>query len=243
MARTIVVGSLAGLVGGIIGALLTLVLQPHRVVQAEAAPETADETEGALDAGPRVSDEAQARRLESLERRLSLLTLASARANGEAAEADGATPPSQADVADPVFEAAVLDILDRDQERKEGERSARRGEVQKERAARVSSNLTEKLGLNAGQQAKLLEVITAHYEAIQKLRDSDDGTLERSERRARWDELTQTSDKKLAEFLSPAQQAEYQKLDPADRLSSGRGRGQGQGQGQGQGFPPEATGR
>src|SRR6187402_3190479 len=112
MAQAVVVGTLAGLVGGIIGALVTLVVQPARVVQPEAA--AAEETDASAEDGA-PSDEGMARRLESLERRLSLLTLAAARANGEAAEAapaDGATPPSQADVADPVFEAAVLDILD-----------------------------------------------------------------------------------------------------------------------------------
>lgn len=174
-----------------------------------------------------------ARRIDSLERRLSLIT-AAALQRGEGTPEDSAAP-SAADVADPVFEAAVLDILDREQERKEEERTNRRVEVERARSTRMAEDLQSKLGLTADQKGKLATIVSAHFDALRALRESneDNPPTTRREWRERTSQVNAQTEQKLAELLSPAQLSAYQELDGEDRITGGRGRG-GNAEGRGQ---------
>ena len=79
----------------------------------------------------------------------------------------------EADVADPVFEAAVLDIMDRERERADGERETRRAELRTERRQRISESLATNLGLDEPQKARVGELISAHFDSMRALRSDD----------------------------------------------------------------------
>jgi hypothetical protein len=224
--------ALAAILGGGVGGFVA-----NRMAKADApatkehsrsykdVPEDSDE--GAEDEGdPEV--EALRGRLASLERRVSLLTAALAR--GQAAPADGEADadkdPRNADVADPVFEAAVLDIVDRERERSDGERDAARAEQRAQRTARVSENLAGTLGLDEQQRVKVAEVITAHFDALRALRSDDNP--ERPVTPREWREKAAQIEQQLQEnlkgVLSSQQLAAYQALEPDDQIGGGFGR-------------------
>lgn len=170
-------------------------------------------------------------RMAALERRVSLLTAALAR--GQQAPGDDAAGPSprEADVADPVFEAAVLDIMDRERERADGERETRRVELRTQRTARVSEGLATNLGLDQGQKQEVADLISSHFDAVRALRSDDnpERPVTPREWREKAAELERTLQARLAEVLSPAQMAAYQALDPEDQISTGFGRPRGRG--------------
>ncbi|HSC89421.1 MAG TPA: hypothetical protein VLC09_19195 [Polyangiaceae bacterium] len=221
---------LGALIGGVSGAGATLWLGPRATGEPPAVQRPEPEEVEADTEPDAPSSEALEGRIGSLERRLALLTGAYAKLAGErsgdAATGDAALP-SQADVSDPVFEAAVLDIFDREKERAEKEREARRVEVQTQRNERRTSELTSKLSLNERQTQELAGIVAAHYEAITRLRDGENPPQTRDEWRTRVAELSRQSDEKLRSLLSPAQFADYEKLDAEDKLGGPRGRGGG----------------
>ncbi len=147
-------------------------------------------------------------------------------------------------VAHNVFEAAVLDILDREQERKEEERTNRRVEVERARSTRMAEDLQSKLGLTADQKGKLATIVSAHFDALRALRESNDDSAPttRREWRERTSQVNSQTEQKLAELLSPAQFSAYQELDGEDRITGGRGRG-GNAEGRGQGQEGRSTNR
>lgn len=172
------------------------------------------------------------RRLASMERRLSLVTAALAQGQGVAVdgELDGSANPSQAmddvDVADPIFEAAVLDIIDRQEEREEEERDERRRTLRKERSERYAEALTEKLSLTDEQREKVAELVREHFESFRALRDRDNPNrpVTRSEWRKHMDEMNRRVDEKLAGLLGPQQFRAYEDLQPEDKIGWRRGR-------------------
>jgi hypothetical protein len=168
-------------------------------------------------------------RIAALERRVALLTAALARGDASLAkdqpEVDGAL--KEVDVADPVFEAAVLDIMDRESERKDGERETRRADLVAQHGKRLSSELTETLGLAAEQQAEIARVVTEHFEKFRALRSDEapDRPITRRDWQKRTEELNQVAQSELQKILTPAQFEQYQKLDPDDQIGFGWGRG------------------
>lgn len=230
--------ALAAVLGGAVSGFVVT-----RFGHAEA-PRAAKETKDSRRAPPQDPDEeaeeegdseveALRGRLASLERRVSLLTAALAR--GQEAQADGeeeaGTNPRSADVADPVFEAAVLDIVDRERERSDGEREARRAAQRTQRTARVSETLAGKLGLEEPQKVKVAELISAHFDALRALRSDDNP--ERPVTPREWREKAAAIEQELQEnlkgVLSSQQLAAYQALDPDDQIGSGFGRPRGRG--------------
>ena len=124
--------ALAAILGGAVGGFVVTRLgqgdQPAAKAESARRGPAEDERGESEDEGdPEI--EALRGRTASLERRISLLTAALARGQdapqGDDAEGE-AEDPRSADVADPVFEAAVLDIVDRERERADGERDTRR---------------------------------------------------------------------------------------------------------------------
>lgn len=169
-----------------------------------------------------------AARIRSLEQRVSLLTAALGAARGETAAGTGepASELTSADVADPVFEAAVRDLLDRiDDERRE-ERTERTRRRAGHGAQRVADRLTQELGLTERQQQELLDIFKAHYETLATLRDQDatDAPATPGEWRARMAEIRQSTDTKLEEALTPAQLEKYRNLDTSEFFGGPRRR-------------------
>ena len=212
----------ASLFGGVLGAAVTLWMRPApeklTPEKAESAAAEEDDEEGVEDEDASSVD----RRLIALERKLSLLASSALRNNG-APPSDDAALPSQADVADPVFEAAVLDIMDRERERQDGEREQRRETVRKERTERTANDLETKLGLKGDQKTRVIGVIDEHYAEMNKLRESENPPANRREWRQKMDEITARTNEKLSAIFSPAQMASYQALEADEQIGSGGG--------------------
>jgi len=226
----VVAAVLGGLGGGLVGARLT---------GSDGKPETAPTKEEVREQGPEdqgadregaerdgEDGEVQALRgrLASLERRISLLTAAMSRGEAvpEGEEGEAGQNPREADVADPVFEAAVLDIMDRERERAEGERETRRAELRAERTQRLSDGLAETLGLDPQQKEQVTGVISQHFDAFRELRadDNPDRPITPRQWRAKADELEQKLHQNLASVLTPKQMAAYRALDPDDQITT-----------------------
>jgi hypothetical protein len=212
-----VVGGAAG--GLVSGAFLAQRKDPHptraagAAVAQEAPPPTAEDEHETLE------------RLQRAEHRIALLTAALQKEERNellAEDEDGATPTDggsdATDVADPVFEAAVLDIIDREQERKEEERASWRRQLQVQRGSRYAAELTEPLQLSPEQQADVSQAVVEYFEKWRTLRE--DNSAERPATRNEWratrDRMNQTFDEKLRTILRPDQAATYDAL-PADQ--------------------------
>jgi len=221
---------LAAILGGAVGGFVVARMGPAEAQAKKEAPGARAARDGEAEADEEGDPEVEALRgrIASLDRRISLLTAAFAR--GQEAPAEGeeetGTNPRSADVADPVFEAAVLDIVDRERERADGERETRRAELRTQRTARVSESLAGTLGLDEQQKAKLAELITGHFDALRALRD--DENPERPVTPREWREKAQQIEQQLQEnlkgVLSSQQLAAYQALDPDDQIGGGFGR-------------------
>lgn len=123
-------------------------------------------------------------------------------------------------VDDPVFEAAVTDVMERVAEQQATERQAQREERQKQRVDHWATELSAKLALTPEQRASLLQIRTSMQEEMQRAFDADAGAaLSREQRRARAREIQATAEARLGAALSGRQLAEYEKLDPELKLS------------------------
>jgi hypothetical protein len=229
MAKDLLGVAIAAVLGGVVGSGVTIVVTRSLTPTPEprASPETHanDSNEGPADqpteAGPATNTQ---RRVAQLERKVRVLTAALAQRN---APADDGGPGStrNLDVADPVFEVAVMDIIDRVEEQKEEDRDERRAEMRRQFTDRMSDQLETALGLTVDQKRKLGEVIAQHFDAIRALRESENRPVTRAEWRERIDGITGESERKLGEFLSPDQMATYRELDEGERIGGGWGRG------------------
>ncbi len=237
---------LSGVLGGGVGAATTAMTLGSPAAKAEerqkpSAPEVeADEAEGQSLNGAADDYAGVAVRMKSLERRVSLLTAALAKAGGprpvDGANGDGNTPPEDAlgeggvaDVASPVFHAAVRDILDQVDEEKRSERDARRAEFMERATNQWTDWLGSELRLTEDQKQDVAEVVRAHHDAMRALweRPEEERPTSRREWREQRNGLREQAEKKLREVLTPAQAASYEKLDEDDRLGGFRGGGGG----------------
>jgi hypothetical protein len=216
----------SAVVGGVVGAVLTLALAPPRPetgVRAEAAP-AQQVGDGALLEG----------RVAALESSFRALQRARATVNPPSASTSTGAPspaatdaPPAADVGpivdNPVFEAAVRDVLERAEHERNMEREAQRAEWRKQAADEWANDMTEKLRLTELQKAQALSIASNFWEKLRDLRQGDAGAnLGRQEWRARLDELRAAAESELAKALSPAQMSTYRELDESSRLGSRR---------------------
>ena len=220
-----VIPAVCALLGGVVGTLLTLALarpKPDTRAQAErtAPVEQTEPGRAPLDG-----------RVAALERSVQALSvrdgMARAIAKLDAAPADSAGPKPVADVApivdNPVFDAAVRDVMDRAEQERSVEREAQRSEWRKQASEEWASGLTEKLRLTEMQKAKALAVATSFWDKLREARQGDAGApLNRQESRARLDQLRSAAEAELGQVLSPAQLSSYKELDEASRLGSRR---------------------
>jgi hypothetical protein len=136
-------------------------------------------------------------------------------------------PPSDALVDDPVFEAAVRDVIDRAEGDREAEREVRREDRRKQMAASWADDMTSKLRLNEQQKAKVLEIAQKFMSEINRIWEQRDGGTgrSRSERRAEIQALQQQSEQALRAVLDSGQARAYDALDEDDKLGFPRRRG------------------
>lgn len=172
--------------------------------------------------------DAVAGRLRSLEHRVSLLTAALSRADGGRAIEDSAGRGE--DVADPVFEAAVLDIMDREGERKVTEDSKKDELRRQERSQRFAEHLGESLKLDNGleldseQKREVSRVVNQYFEDLRALREGegDRRPVTRAEWRKTMGEITERAEHALMESFTPEQKEKYEALDDDEKLGFGR---------------------
>jgi hypothetical protein len=118
-------------------------------------------------------------------------------------------------VNDPVFEAAVLDILERAEDDRSSERDVRRTERAHQQAEHWTKELTTRLALSSTQAAKLLEIRTQLASDLrERRRDVAGGPfVPREQRRAAVAALRERAERELRKVLEPQQVARYDELE------------------------------
>jgi hypothetical protein len=226
-----VVPALSAMGGGVVGTLLTLWLalpnKPAKKKSVEQAEVTAVAEARASDVEERVA--ALERALGRMNRRSPVAapspTLAG---SGSAGAADGTSGNAAPIVDNPVFEAAVRDVLERVDQEHESEREAARSEWRQRWADDWVSELGDKLHLNDTQKAKAKQIALDFWQHLRELRDSDAGPpASRDEWRTRMGALREQAEATLAQSLDPSQMDSYRKLDDDKRLGFRFGRGGG----------------
>lgn len=217
------IGALAGAAGG------AMVAMSWAAAEAESVPR-ADLGSVAPEAPAHVTPEGLLQRLEAVELAVRRLQAASARAASARRDAEGqASDPAEpsplasapAAVADdPVFEAAVLDVLERAEEERDAERDSRRSERAQQRAEHWSRELTAQLGLSPRQAAQLLEIRSRlMFDLREQRRALSEGPfVSREERRAAADALRARADQALRDLLDARQLRLYEQLDDKLKL-------------------------
>lgn len=207
-------------IGGAIGTAATLALAEPPPTTPTKESAKSEESRVSAPAAAETTDSEQRVRLRSLEQKVSLLTAALAK-GGVGADREG---EDTSDVASPVFEAAVRDLLDRIDEERREERQSRRGARMEEGARALSENLTRKLGLSKDQEQKLVEATKRHFAALMALGDESSETRPKTsaERRERREALRQQMDDELSRIFSGAQHAAYEELPDEERIGARR---------------------
>jgi hypothetical protein len=227
------------LVGGVCGGLVvtTIGASPEKTPQVRAAQQ--EDARGASNReGADSQEEVEALRwkVASLERRVSLLTFAQEHRSPtrEVAAEEGQGEPGKPTktVDDPVFEAAVRDVLDRVEVERDSQRDTRRDQRQAESAERWISAVGQQLRLRDDQQQQIKTLLQKQSESTRALRDSnvEGRPLLRSEWRAKMAEISQQTEAALVGILDAAQRAKYDALDEDDKIGNQRsfgGRGGG----------------
>jgi hypothetical protein len=219
------------LLGGVSGGLLVRTMDGS----SEKAPQVSASREAVQmgkASGNEDSDEVEALRgkLASLERRVSLLTFAQEHRSPtrEVAEGEGQQEGEQGKptktVDDPVFEAAVRDVLDRVEVERDSQRDTRRDQRQAESAERWISAVGQQLQLREDQQQQIKAILQKQSESTRALRDStvEGRPLLRSEWRAKMAEISQQTEVALVALLDTSQKAKYDALDEDDKIGSQR---------------------
>jgi hypothetical protein len=208
----------SAIVGGAVGGLAVSRTRP---VPARSAPSAAPDPDE-LDELDRRLTAAEAA-LRKLDRDRALLQLAQSRAGDQAAPAGSG---QAAAVDNPVFEAAVRDVLGRIDSERRTERDARQQERRREEAERWANGLGQRLGMNDAQKARVLELAREFYDKLGAIGRGDGGAEPppREERRQQVQALRGQYDQRMGEVLDGRQMREYQALDEAERLGGNAGR-------------------
>jgi hypothetical protein len=205
----------SALVGGMSGTGLMLWMTRNEPAPAPSTPVASAESSAEL-----------ARRLTALERTLTAVERPVRAGPTTLAETGNATdeprvlddPPVA--VGSPVFEAAVLDIIDRAEEDRALQRSATRDARKQRRSERWSNEVTMRLGLTPAQ-TETLRAIEAELDSglERERRASTEGPfVPRDQRRAARQAIRQHAERRLRATLAPPQQAAYDELDDTLKL-------------------------
>jgi hypothetical protein len=219
----------SGCVGALTGAGSAWLVAQQVVSSPDSSRESAAaRTEAADDKAP--TSEQVASRLQELERRVasiqSLQDRLVMRQRAESMARESSTqgiPPgsSSVDVADPVFEAAVADIIDRDIERRRTERQEQRQQRRQEELQRSTKRLSGTLGLSPQQESEITQLLTNHWDKLSEVRDDSNPNSTREERRKKADALIKSTDEQLTRILNPEQAAAYRALPAKEKAKLG----------------------
>ncbi len=221
------IAAISSVAGGVIGALVTISFARAGAPQSPAKAEplaVVDSNDAELGNLSRrvvaledaVRDLARERARESATRP-ALAAVPSPQANpASSAPNTGAG----AVVDDPLFEAAVRDIVTRVQEDRAAERGVARDTQWHARADKYANNLESRLNLNARQKAKVAEIAFSHWDTLrQRLRGDGNATPLTPEQRKEQAALARAeTERKLQQVLDPRQMADYQNLNQGMKI-------------------------
>lgn len=220
MSRTLIASFASGVLGAVIGAsVVAWRVSPDEVPPAAEKPASADVR------APERADADLERRIAAVERMVTLLETRT-RARGTTPEPSVAAPASSTPhpVDTPVFEAAVMDIMERAEEGRAEEKAAARDEKRRQKARHWANELTLQLGLSPAQTEELLEIQGDLEDELERERRRgnapDAPYASKEQRRAARDAARRAAEGKLRALLSPPQLATYEGLD--DRLKLDR---------------------
>lgn len=224
MSKILIYSVLAASVSGALGGALTASLlnggdkkassktsKEVSRVEARAAEPTLDET---------------LRRLTGVERQVASLRTIQQRLMLERQAAEDEDPnhdTPQLDVADPVFEAAVMDIVGRSSEKRRMERQEQRRHRRSQMITDSVGKLAQSINLNAAQVGQLSEIVESHWDRLQELRETPPQG-DRAERREQLAALANTAEEHIRKVLDSRQIAAYEALPPDAKLDVGRRR-------------------
>jgi hypothetical protein len=226
--RTLVLVAVSSaLIGGITGASVALFAasgSPKKAPKSASAPgaDPGESTGAPLE--ERLANLEQALRVLERRRPSPLRSLPSADAGSAATAAPGGEGSA---VDDPVFEAAVRDVIERAEIDRDNEREVRREDRRKQMATRWADDIAPRLNLNEQQKAKLLDIAQQFMSELGRLWGERDGGApqSRTERRAEMQRLREQSEQKLRTILDPNQMRTYDSLGEEDKLGFPRRRG------------------
>jgi hypothetical protein len=220
--RQAIVSVLGGVLGGLAGAaFVLLVTQKEAALSREAVAQLRAEMQTRLAAVDRS--------LEAVERgsdgglhadgfapRVRVLPPAPASAS------DPSPAPSQDEpvrIDSPVFEAAVLDIIERSDDARDAERAVVRDEVRRRRDKYWTDELTMRLGLTPAQTERLSAIQAQLTKDLDRVRsETADGRALRESRRAARHAVRQRADEQLRGVFTRQQVAAYEALDDKLKL-------------------------
>jgi hypothetical protein len=202
----------AGAISGVVGNLATGYLRASPA-KAKPAPAVTAQAEEAPDLAARVTElEAEVARLR--QRRNVGAPMPTPAGTQRPAEGGQRALPD-----DPVFEAAVRDVMNKMQEERAGEREDRR----QQGVQRWADQLGEKLQLNDQQKASVAAI---GQDFVQKLRDQREagaGTPAGQPMFEQRSALLAQAEQKLAEVLSPKQMQTYKESPDLQLIATLRG--------------------
>ena len=120
----------------------------------------------------------------------------------------------------PVFEAAVLDIVERAEDTRDEMRAAARDDKRRRRDEYWANELTQQLGLAPAQTERLLAIRAQLEKDLEQIRseDADGRYVPRAERRAARTSARQGADEQLRAVFTRQQVAAYEALDKEFKL-------------------------
>jgi hypothetical protein len=163
------------------------------------------------------------RRLAAVERAVATLEERTPTGGTSPASSGPAAAPAGAHPIDtPVFEAAVMDIMERAAEGRAEERAAAKDEKRRQRAQHWANELTLQLGLSPAQTQSLLEIQADLDDELERERvrgnAPDAPFASKEQRRAARDAARQSAERRLRALLAPPQLATYEGLDERLKL-------------------------
>jgi hypothetical protein len=227
LTEALAMAGLGGLVGGVLSAVLTVwLVSPKKApkVEREQATEAASAAGSSLD--DRVSSlETSVKRLRSGSPSFVFTTPPAGSAAGNAGDQQGDTDDGDPVIDNPVFEAAVRDLVDRVQEEREAERELERSERRRQWSQQWATDLSTPLKLNDAQKTKMQEIANQFWDRLRDMRNSDAGSPpSRQERRAQMSALREEAEGKIAGVLDASQLDTYSNLEGEQRLGGRFGR-------------------
>lgn len=213
--------ALAGVIGGLVGAGVCLAF--FRPAEPRARPVASAEKVTAADPALETRLAALEAAVRALETRRPVQPRTEAATTSAAARTTSA--PSTGDlIDDPLFEAAVRDVLSRIETDRRAERDVRRDERWRARVENYVNRLEAQLGLNAEQKAQMAAIALEHRDTLRQRLDAIEDTdpNAREKRRELTAALRAEAERKLEQVLDARQMAQYRQLGEDMRIG-GRG--------------------